>query len=481
MEPRFAAALLGFALLTGPAMGQAGTADVHTGLVVSSGYVESKTIASGDSFPIWISFENRSDREIRNLHFVDFRTAGLKTDGRCWVPVNPSAPAGPSFPACIPDSRQPTVPTPLPDHLAAGQAVTVTGNLLRTSRAGEFMLTGMYAWTDVNGLEHRALIPVGPIEVTKDWEDWKSRVREDLPAVLKDVVLPVVKDLAWPLVGFFLGLLFKSGEQKRAALQQTWNQMLSTSHETAKGYYMPVSAAANWLITTFQPGSVNDPDEPFYYLALLFRRMRRLVDEISGFYLKDRVGERLVMECWDLIFDSFIGSFPGETGAGEKELLMSTISPNESLREYKQKISPVPSYTFPFPDRAKLLEVRKGFDRWTQRENFKKLDLAVLAVFYLVIDYEINRPYDPWYAEPQPFEIYKTLEQEKKLKSWLSNQPVKPNDSEKAQIEKVKTIYQLLKQHRRRNTGRKTPKGTKWMAGLWYSLRFRWQRWWPVS
>lgn len=474
MGRRLAASLLGLALLAPPAIGQATGTDTRTGLVVSSGYVESKRIASGDSFPIWISFENRSDREIRDLHFVDFRTAGLKAAGHCWVPVRPRVPAGPRFPSCIPDSPQPNLPSLLPRSLGPGQALTVTGDLLRTSKSGEFMLTGIYGWTDAGGYEHRALLPLGPIEVTKDWEDWKGRVREDFPTVLKDVVLPVAKDLAWPLVGFLLGLLFKSGEQKRAALQQTWNQMLTTSHETAKDYYMPVSAAANWFLGSLESDSTSDPDEAFYNFALFFRRMRKTFDEISGFYFKDRVGEELAIQCWNFIFDSFVGSFPNRTGAENKELLMSTISPAESLQEYKRKLSPDATYAFPFPARAKLLKVRQRFDQWVTRDEFKKLDLPILTVFFLVIDYEINRPYDPWYAEPQPFKIYQVLEQEKKLKDWLKERKGKTADKrEEARKDDVRTIYRLLKKHRRRNTGRKAPKGTRWVAGLWYSLWFR--------
>jgi len=474
MGSRLAAVALAHALLALPAFGQPkSAADAGLGLVVSSGYVESKRIASGDQFPIWISFENHSAREIRDLRFVDFRTAGLNVVGPCWRPVTPAARSGPLYPACIPDSS-PLTPSPLPVVLAPGQAVTVTGNLIRTAKSGEFMVTGVYSWVDADGGQHRALAPVGPIEVEKDWEDWRTRLREDLPAVLKDVVLPVVKDLAWPLAGFLLGLLYKSGEQKRAAIQQTWNQMLTTSHEIIKGYYMPVSAAANWLLSTFEPGSVNDPDEGFYYLALLFCRSRKVVDEISGFYLKDRLGENLIVTCWDFIFMSFIRSFPGAAGVEAKELLISTISPNETLKEYKKKLSPKPLYDFQFPARTELLLVRTGFDKWTQGDEFKQLTFPILGIFYLAIDYEINRPYDAWYNKPQDFRIYDVLRHEKRLKIWLETQEGKSlSAGQAAQRDSVKEIYALLRKHRRQNTGRRAPKGTRWTVRLWYSLRFR--------
>ncbi len=463
-------------LLALPAVGQAPTGPTAAptpGLVVSSGYVESKRIASGEAFPIWITFENRTGQEVLGLRFVDFRTAGLQTRGACWVPVNRAAPKGPRFPSCIPDSAQPAAPSPLPQRLAPGEAVTVVGDLVRTGRSGEFMLTGMYQWTDAQGVQRRALLPVGPIEVTKNWEDWRTRVREDLPTVLKEVVLPLAKDLAWPLAAFLLGVLFKAGEQKRAALQQTWNQMLSTSHETAKNYYMPVSAAANWFLATLRPGAVQDQDESFYYLALLFRRMRYLVDDISGFYLKDRTGEELIVSCWAVILDSFVSSFPSGTGVEQKELLVATIEPEEALRQYKRKLSAAPVPGFPFPARAQLIQIREQFKSWTLRADFPKLDVPVLTLFYVAIDYEINRPYDPWYGEPQVYNIQEILKQEKKLKVWLREQKARPSltDEEQTRVKDVETIVRLVREHRWSNTGRRAPWGTRWAVKAWYASR----------
>lgn len=81
-------------LLAVPAPAQ--PAETAPGLVVSSGYVESKRIASGEAFPIWITFENRTGQEVLGLRVVDFRTSGLQTRGACWAPVNPTSPGGSS-------------------------------------------------------------------------------------------------------------------------------------------------------------------------------------------------------------------------------------------------------------------------------------------------------------------------------------------------------------------------------------------------
>src|SRR5262245_12251307 len=127
---------------------QGSTGGAPQELFVSSGFVESKRISSGDAFPIWITFENRSNGEIRSLRFVDFRKAGLELiqEDRCWELIQPADSLGPKFPSCILDSAHPNEPSQLPARLAPGKAITLTAHLKRGARSGEFMVTGVYTW-----------------------------------------------------------------------------------------------------------------------------------------------------------------------------------------------------------------------------------------------------------------------------------------------------------------------------------------------
>lgn len=451
----------------GAGQGRNQAVDALHGLVVSSGFVESRRISSGEPFAVWISFENQSGQTIQALRFVDFRMPGLEPEGTCWKLVNPSDAKSPRAPACRPDITDPTRPVGFPATLQPGEAVTATGYAVRGSRSGDFMLTGVYAWSDESGHQHRAMVPVGPIEIAKDWWNWRARLSEDLPTVLKDVVLPVAKDLAWPLVFFLLGWMFKAGEQKRSAVQQTWHQMLPKLHEHTMEFYLPVQSAAQELIGSLDPQSRRDSDEPFYFLALLFRRMRAMVNTIGGMYLKDRLGEDIAMDAWNMIFREFVKSFPGDTGIGQKEILVNSISEKETLSEYKKKLSSGEGYGFPYPGRAALARVQNGFKRWVREDpSFQGLVLPLLRVFAATIGYEINRPYASWYTEPTFFDATDFQKREKELEAWLEKADPQAATSEKDRMGEVRRFYKNLKRYRHRNTAR--PHGTRWIFQLWY-------------
>ena len=483
MSPRATLLLLIHALLALPVAGQT-SPESGTGarpeLFVSSGFAESKRISSEvEAFPIWISFENRSAGEIRGLRFVDFRKGGLALakDDPCWRPIQTTDPESPKFPSCVLDSNKPTEPSNLPDRLEPGQAVTVTGSLQRSPKSGEFMVTGVYAWIDPNGREHRGLVPIGPIEVTKKWEswdDWKERYKEDFPIIAKDMVIPFLKDLAWPVVFFFLGILFKAGEERRTAAQGTWSQMLPVIHGHTTEYYLPISTAAAGLLSSLEQNAVKDVDEDFYNMALLFRRMRATMHDIGGFYLKDRGGEDLVLACWALIFDEFTGYFPAGTGIASKEILVDSIGPKETLREYKKKLSPSLSFGAPYPGRSELTRIQRTFKDWTLTKDFDELVRPLLQVFNIAIDFEINRPYDTWYTRPDSFDAACLLKQERKLRSWARKareDNASLDDAQKERIKRVEDFAQELRRYRRDNAARSKPWGTRWMVRRWYDLR----------
>lgn len=452
--------------------------------------MESRRISSGEPFAIWISFENQSAQAIENLRFVEFRMPGFDTDGTCWRPVNPSDPKSPKAPACRPDFTDPTSPVGPPPTLQPGEAVTVTGQVVRGRRSGEFMLTGGYTWSDESGHQHRAMVPVGPIEIAKDWWDWRARLSEDLPVVLKDVVLPFAKDLAWPLVFFLLGWMFKAGEQKRAALQETWKEMLSTSHQIAVQHYLPLSSAIGALVETLAPGAVRDDAEPFYYFAVLFRRMRNLREKVGGFFFKDRVGESLAVASWRLLFSEFARSFAQGTGVEKKEVMIDSIGLEETLREYKGKLPDSEPPPFADPRRIELWQIRQAFEEWTRDEHFQHLVLPDLELFALVIDYETNRPYDPWYGEAKDFPLEDVVAKERQFGTWLqkaepglarrrqaqgskTEEQKKQEELESNRIQEVKAVHEALRRFRRHNSARKAPWGTKWAVRWWHDLRLQ--------
>lgn len=447
-----------------PAAGQppqGASGDTRQELVVSSGFVESKRISSGDPFPIWITFVNRSNGEIRNLRFVDFRIAGLKRAEQdpCWKQIQPTDPER-RFPSCLLDSKDPATPSDLPAQLPPGQAITVTANLQRGSRSGEFMVTGVYTWLGTDNRVHRALVPIGPVEVTKNWENWRARMNEDFPLILKDIVFPALKDLGWPLAAFFLGLFIRFGEERRAAIQQAWHQMLPEIHKDTKKYYLPIQSAASGLIRSL--AKPQDPDQSFYFFAILFRRMRVTLIENGGFYLKDRLGEDIAMGSWDRIFREFVGSFHSE-GVMKKELLIDTIGEKETFSEYKKKLSTASSYAFPFPSRAALIGVKDEFHTWITTADFQELVLPLLQIFVSTIEYEINRPYSSWYTELPLFENSKFKKLENELEDWRESRGANTHAA-REKLDDVKDFAKILRRYRRRNTPRLL--GTRWLFRL---------------
>ncbi len=414
--------------------------------LVVAGYAESSRVAVGEPFTVWISFENHTGQPIRDLRFTEpFRTPGFTQVEPCWSN---------GAPACQAGQTQSPARTGLPRNLAAGAAVTVRGDLVRRGRAGNYLLAGAYGWRDAAGHDRRGIVWVGPVEVTKNWADWRARVTEDLPEVLTEVVLPVLKDLAWPLVFFLLGWMFKAGEQRRAAVQQTWTQMLSKSHQNAERHYMPVSSAIYGWRDSLEPASEEQVDKALYYFALLLRRMDELRRDISGFYFKDRLGEMVAGRAWELLRDRFQGRFPAGEGIEKAELLARSVSAQETFHEFKERLGEEPVYAHPQAARRALWEVRQAFRDWIRGLEFQELELPLAELLETVIDFEMNRPYEPWYDRPEPFDRRTFADLERRLAAWVENRPAAGGPQRKER-RLAGEILGLLQPYRRRNAGRR--------------------------
>lgn len=506
--------LLGlFLLATQPAAAQPARDEPAPGGLVVSGQVERSRVAADDGpFTLWITFENRTAELVRELRFVGpFRTPGFVQLEACW-------PSG--VPACRQDAGEGEDPIGLPADLSAGAAVTVRGDLKQQGRSGTFLLAGVYGWRDAQGRERRGVVWAGPVEVTKNWTDWRARVTEDLPEVLTGVVLPVAKDLAWPFAFFVLGWMFKAGEQWRAAVQQTWTQMLSKSHENSEHHYMPVSAAIYGWRDRLEPKRPAEPpptapplrpaeglrarllrraqgprekggghvvaaeptpaaplaeeqiDESLYYFALLLCRMQVLREKISGFYFKDRLGERIASDSWELLRERFEGRLPGSEGIEKAELLARLVSEHDTFHEFKERLGEEPVCAHPHAARRELWAVRQAFKDWIAQPDFEKLELPVAKLLEEVLDFEMNRPYEPWYNRRESFNRKAFVDLEQLIAAWVDGElaSAAPRSRPKERKLACKLLMQL-RPYCRRNAGRSARLAWRPLVRLWWMVR----------
>jgi hypothetical protein len=254
---------------------------------------------------------------------------------------------------------------------------------------------------------------LGETTIQSNFEHWRSSATYDL-----------AKDLAWPIVllvlGAGAGLYDKSREDKRnraaelrAQTIQTWNSMLPESHKLATKFYMPVEAAASALLDHMdkRAGAIRIADKPqqvaneeraFYYLLLLFRRLRSLVNEKGGWYFKNRIAEELVTACLDN-FVSRVLYDPVEL-QGKLSLAIGDIDPREKLGEFRVKLQ---SHS---PEGERLREVQAAYAKWLTSSECEPA-VRNLKGMRVLLSYEMNRPYQYWYGRSDKLNVDAATEQ----------------------------------------------------------------------
>jgi hypothetical protein len=143
-------------------------------------------------------------------------------------------------------------------------------------------------------------------------------------------------------------------------------------------------------------------ERAFYYLLLLFRRLRSLVNDKGGWYFKNRLAEELVTECLEN-FRTRVLYEPVEL-QGKLSLAISDIDPREKLGEFRVKLQSQS------PEGERLREVHAAYAKWL---TSAECELAVrnLKGMCVLLSYEMNRPYEYWYGRSDELNIDQETEE----------------------------------------------------------------------
>ena len=338
---------------------------------------------------LWLAIENRQDEDITSVTFVDFDLPGFSQKEPCWT-----ANARTAWPSCLAGS---SAPSSGPWTVAAHSSIVLWADMTRSSEhPGRFVVSGVFEWSDKKG-RHQSQLQTTPLEVTGI--SWKHR-----PLGFSPEWLEFAKDLFLPLTLVGIGFILQRLQQKRTDRQAVWATMLAKSHTNAERHYMPIESA----ILTFE-GSIEDVrtraaplapaafDEATLWLLLLLKRNRILHKKIGGVYFKNRIGEFIATECWNIVYFQTVRPMIG------RALLDQVVEPLdafESLSALNDKRAQ-PAFATAYQDVRSHLMTWSGFDPATGGLQWAasglKLDILFLRLWSIVLEVEMNRPEKLWY------------------------------------------------------------------------------------
>lgn len=210
----------------------------------------------------------------------------------------------------------------LPTDLAPGQSVVVSARVHAEDEPGHYVLSGIYSWRE-GSTSKTSTVQWEPVTVTSSW-------------ALEEGFFGLLKDLALPIVVVLLGVWFRASEQRRANVQEIWSQMLHISHHNAERHYMPSLTAINRLLVdhgrwTSSSGNEKERLQRDLLLDLLvfLRKVLHQLQEIGGFYFKNRLGEDIVVGVWKMVRKE--AEF--RLGRRELDLFLARIEPTQTPGE----------------------------------------------------------------------------------------------------------------------------------------------------
>ncbi|HTG31783.1 MAG TPA: hypothetical protein VLB76_02540 [Thermoanaerobaculia bacterium] len=343
------------------------------------GWADRSKVRPGDSFDLWIVIENRSGTNIASLGFREFRHPGFVEVGACWRDRRP---------VCRPGDA---AAKGLPDRLENNQVTSLGAQLRPAGGAGDWVVTGLTEWTKAGGGQAQGAVFIGPIQVSEPSPSgWLSS---------SEAVYTFFKDLGLSIVLALLAYAFQRLQQERSRAQDTYNLFLTKATDNAIQYFLPIIGGANGLreqVRKLRAGA--DPAEPlsrgFYYALYFIKRMRELTLKGGAFLLPDLYGEQLIQHCWIV----FYGQAVQYLGYREISRVLDILEPQETLTSFEEKLRPHGLIGGGKIPPAVIAQMRTGFASWVTGPDFAniKIELSFLAV---VLQYETNRLYGPWYRE----------------------------------------------------------------------------------
>jgi hypothetical protein len=386
------------------------------GPVVLTGGQSNTVMNVGDESRIWVTIRNDGNPTLKNVRLAQLVQLHTGTytvkqvcvygaETHCWKSAEEDCSPGAVAEGAGIEQAAPTVP-----ELQSGQSATIFADLHACEDRENQNLMAMVGWTLPNGTLSRAGVPLGANSIRGGWNRlWTGT---------KELAVPIFLALLGALLAYLnwrREQLAKELDQKRenadkahadlrAQAAQTWEKMLPQSHEYATKYYMPLQGALKGLLDS---STTLGSELSFYYWALFERRNTHLVREAGGFYFKDRVGEELVIQSYEMYRTTMTAGTTDQERKADMERisrLMTKIEPQETLASFEQKRRGV--YQVSGADATETVETRTIL-----RENFDafKKQLAdpaaahhagvdYLRVYEAVLAFEMNRPYEYWYG-----------------------------------------------------------------------------------
>jgi hypothetical protein len=386
--------------------------------LVALAWVDEGEVSSDTTLRLWILLENRTDNELKDIHFLTFITPGFDKKGKCWQGGTP---------ACRP---QPGGGRPLlswPKSLKKGESAVVYALLQPKSWYGYHGASGVLTWKDPTGLARERAVSLPAVRISSEL----GRVFATLGRSLD-----LAKDLALPVVLLVLAGFLQRRDRNRehtqeerdkmqALLRETWALMLPKVSTYAEQHYMPIESS----IATFRDAlKMDDPAEghlqALFNLLLFLRNMQYLADETGGLFFRNLQGEELAGKLWFLFRERAWAALERKdyaramTVLSAKENYADFLDKLEGRAPLSDKSDATPSLLRGFPHlidmdiegssprqekldavRVLLQRLSKKFTDWKNAEAFSE-DSALLNLFDYILSYEMNRPFVIWYEEP---------------------------------------------------------------------------------
>ncbi|MGH7342822.1 MAG: hypothetical protein ACREKH_20250 [Candidatus Rokuibacteriota bacterium] len=375
--------------------------------------VERDRLFVDERFLVWLTLQNGGVQTLDRVEVGQLSAEGMEKVGDCWT--------GSGTPACLSSPLLGQVDEDGARRLEPGERATLWAELKVRRDPGDpdgGRLVARVSWTESRE-------PKAPHSLELAFPRLKIQERRGhLLRSAGSTLRELLKDFALPVAVLLLGFWFERTRKR----QELWHQMLERVHENAQHHYMPLSGAIFGLRTewsrAFPENSVGKLDDEttarlFFYFVLIHARVKRLKDEIGGYYFKNRDGENLIQSALVLFVRRSLRPIVGATDLRKDlDALTSRIDVAETLDCFLERGTPPPETHLVWPfgliERRRQVErlrdvakafaaVREGFSKWLMSHSAE--DVRLLELVELALDYEMNVPYQPWYGQPEPLDV----------------------------------------------------------------------------
>ena len=377
-----------------------------------------------ESVPFWLTVKNSGSSSVTHLLLVQYPDSEYslclknKAAGSCDASVG----AGSEL---------------LPE-LFPNQSYTMWGELKPKSKHASEKLVLILRWNISNSTQSFAAVPLGENKVLGRWDFWWD-------AWLGDLAKTLAVPAALSLLVFALDLLTKRREarqrkkeedeakeealkiklaeehkqqreklaeeekqrlekqkaeaeaerlRKQIVATETWKQMLPISHRYAAKFYLPLSSTAQDAVDAFEEPNA---EAAFFYTLLLLKRIDLAKDSIGGLYFKNYAGEELAQLCWRSFRNKFLGKDTNPFSA-KMQVLSQSIDLKIKFGKFQSDLQG--SGTSEIAEAFQMFAAKMTKMNTKLKHRTKsRLDLCLnyLRGFYVILDFESNRPYEYWY------------------------------------------------------------------------------------